>query len=45
MFGYLGLTFFAYMDYSWSMELVIGESIIVLVGRFASTIGIIKLFE
>ena len=45
VFGYLGLTFFSYANYQWSTELIIAEIIIVLIGRFASTIGLIKLFE
>lgn len=45
VFGYLGLTFFSYVSYEWSWQLFIAELIIVIVGRFMGTIGIIKLFE
>ena len=42
VFGYLGLTFFSYMDYDWSRQLIITEIIIVCLGRLVSTIAIIK---
>lgn len=45
VFGYLGLTFFAYVSFEWSWQLFIAELIIVILGRFMGTIGIIKLFE
>lgn len=45
VFGYLGLTFFSYMSYEWSWQLFIAELIIVVVGRFMGTIGVIKILE
>ena len=45
MFGYLGLTFFAYMEMEWSFHLFIAEFIVIVLGRFMGTIGIIKLLE
>ena len=45
VFGYLGLTFFSYANYAWSLELILAEIVVVLVGRFVATIGLIKLFE
>lgn len=45
VFGYLGLTFFAYFDYDWSWDLIIAEIIIVITGRFTGTIGLIKFLE
>jgi len=45
VFGYLGLTFFSYMQFDWSWELFIAECIIVISGRFMGTIGLIKFLE
>jgi len=45
VFGYLGLTFFSYVSYEWSWQLFIGEVLVVLVGRFSGTIGLIKFLE
>ncbi|CDW71290.1 sodium hydrogen exchanger [Stylonychia lemnae] len=45
VFGYLGLTFFSYVTYEWSWQLFIGEVIVVLIGRFSGTIGLIKFLE
>eukprot|EP00347_Sterkiella_histriomuscorum_P013016 403366336 len=43
VFGYIGLTFFSYVHYEWSWRLFVGEVIVVFVGRFSGTIGIIKI--
>lgn len=45
VFGYLGLTFFAYMEFQWSIQLFLAELIIIIVGRFAGTVGVIKILE
>jgi hypothetical protein len=45
VFGYLGLTFFSYVSYEWSWQLFIGEVVVVLIGRFSGTIGLIKFLE
>ena len=45
VFAYIGLTFFSYMDFAWSLELIIIEIVVVFIGRFTATIGIIKIFE
>lgn len=45
VFGYLGLTFFSYMQFDWSWQLVLAECIIVIAGRFMGTIGLIKFLE
>ena len=45
VFAYIGLTFFSYMDFAWSLELIIIETVVVFFGRFFATISIIKLFE
>ena len=45
MFGYLGLTFFAYDTYDWSYSLIIAEIIIVCFGRLIGTIVVIKIPE
>jgi NhaP-type Na+/H+ or K+/H+ antiporter len=45
VFGYLGITFFSYIQLDWSWQLFIAMLIICCAGRFIGTIGIIKLFE
>jgi len=45
VFGYLGLAFFSYSSFEWSLQLCIAELIIVVAGRFIGTIGIIKVLE
>lgn len=45
VFAYIGLTFFSFMEYEWSLNLFISELIIVIAGRFIGTIGIIKMAE
>ena len=47
VFSYLGLTFFSYKDFMWSTELIVVEGIVILIGRFLGTFGLIgflKLF-
>ena len=45
VFGYIGLTFFSYVHFEWSWSLFIGEVLVVLIGRFSGTIGLIKILE
>lgn len=45
VFGYLGLAFFSYSSFEWSWQLCVAELIIVILGRFIGTIGIIKVME
>ena len=45
IFAYLGLTFFAYKDYDWSPSLAMYMLPIVIIGRFGSTLGLIKVLE
>ena len=45
VFGYLGITFFSYIQLDWSWQLFISMLIICCVGRFIGTIGIIKSLE
>jgi NhaP-type Na+/H+ or K+/H+ antiporter len=45
VFGYLGLTFPAYMEFEWSWQLIVAELFVVLAGRFIGTIGVIKFLE
>jgi NhaP-type Na+/H+ or K+/H+ antiporter len=45
VFGYLGLTFPAYMEFDWSWTLILVELFVIIVGRFIGTIGVIKLLE
>ena len=45
VFGYLGITFFSYIEMDWSWQLFIAMLIICCVGRFIGTIGIIKIPE
>lgn len=48
MFSYLGLTFFAYRNFTWSPELIGVEFCIVLIGRCLGTfflIGLLKCFK
>ena len=41
MFAYLGLSFFAYFTKSWSFEFIAIEMVIIVVGRFIGTVGLI----
>lgn len=45
VFGYLGITFFSYIQLDWSWQLFIAMLIICCLGRFIGTIGIIKSLE
>jgi NhaP-type Na+/H+ or K+/H+ antiporter len=45
VFGYLGITFFSYIQLDWSWQLFIAMLIICCSGRFIGTIGIIKICE
>ena len=45
IFAYLGLTFFAYKDFYWSPSLVMYMIPIIIIGRYASTLGLIKFLE
>jgi hypothetical protein len=45
VFGYLGLTFFAYFDYEWSWQLIVAEIIIVMSGRLFATVVVVKVLE
>jgi len=45
IFAYLGLTFFAYSNFQWSSSLFGYELIIVIIGRFGGTLGLIKSLE
>lgn len=43
VFVYLGLTFFSYGEFKWSPQLFLFELIIIMIGRFFGTIGLIWL--
>ena len=45
IFAYLGLTFFAYKDYDWSPSLAMYMTPIIILGRYGSTLGLIKSLE
>ena len=45
IFSYLGLTFFAYQDFTWSFSLTTWLMPIVIVGRFAGTLFLLKAFD
>lgn len=45
VFGYLGLTFFAYEGHDWSFRLILAELLIIIIGRFSSIIGVFKFLE
>lgn len=45
VFSYLGITFFSYTSYDWSLGLCLGMLINVVVFRTLGTIGIIKFLE
>lgn len=40
VFVYLGLTFFSYGEFKWSPQLFVFELLIIIVGRFFGTIGL-----
>lgn len=41
VFSYLGLTFFAYIDFPWSWQFIAYEVLIIIVGRTIGTVGLI----
>ena len=45
VFSYLGLTFFSYKSFEWSVELIIVEMIVILIGRGLGTFGLIGLLK
>jgi len=45
VFSYLGLTFFSYKEFMWSMELIYVEFVIILIGRGLGTFGLIGLLK
>lgn len=45
IFAYLGLTFFAYQDFSWSLSLASYMLPIIVIGRFTGTLLLVKLLD
>jgi NhaP-type Na+/H+ or K+/H+ antiporter len=45
VFSYLGLTFFSYKSFEWSSELIVVEFLVILIGRFLGTFGLIGLLK
>ena len=45
VFSYLGLTFFSYKSFEWSSELIVVEFLVILIGRFFGTFGLIGLLK
>ena len=45
IFAYLGLTFFAYREYPWSLSLSACMLPIVIIGRFAGTLVLVKILD
>jgi NhaP-type Na+/H+ or K+/H+ antiporter len=45
VFSYIGLTFFSFLEYEWSLHFFIAMTTIIAVGRFIGTIGVIKVAE
>mmetsp|Transcript_19543 Transcript_19543/g.26409 ORF Transcript_19543/g.26409 Transcript_19543/m.26409 type:complete len:136 (+) Transcript_19543:980-1387(+) len=45
VFSYLGLTFFSYTSFEWSLELIVVEFCVILIGRFLATFGLIGLLK
>ena len=43
MFSYVGLTFFSYKEYEWSWQFTLAEFIIIIIGRFTGTLGLLYL--
>jgi NhaP-type Na+/H+ or K+/H+ antiporter len=43
IFSYIGLTFWSYRQYRWSIELILGQFVILILGRAAGTIGVFYL--
>jgi hypothetical protein len=40
VFGYIGLTFFSFYEYDWSLSLILAEVFIVCGGRVFCTLGV-----
>jgi len=45
VFVYLGLTFFSYGEFKWSPQLFFFELIIIIIGRFFGTIGLMFILK
>ena len=45
VFSYLGLTFFSYKSYQWSLDLIIVEFFVILIGRALGTFGLFGLLK
>lgn len=45
IFAYLGLTFFAYRDFAWSLSLSACMMPIVIIGRYVSTLVLVKILD
>ena len=45
IFAYVGLTFFAYQDYPWSIGLTLYLMPVIIIGRFAGTLGLVKFVD
>lgn len=45
VFSYLGLTFFSYFDEVWSLDLIMVELGIIVVGRGLGTVGLVTLLR
>jgi len=45
VFSYLGLTFFSYQTLDWSPDLFLCELIVIMVGRFIGTVGMVSLLD
>jgi hypothetical protein len=45
VFSYLGLTFFSYFDEVWSLDLILAELAIIVVGRGLGTVGLVALLR
>ena len=41
VFAYLGLSYFAYIELTWSWQFILSEAAICIVGRFLGTVGLI----
>ena len=45
VFSYLGLTFFSYKSYQWSLDLIVVELFVILIGRGLGTFGLFGLLK
>jgi NhaP-type Na+/H+ or K+/H+ antiporter len=45
VFSYLGLTFFSYFDEVWSLDLILVELVIIVVGRGLGTVGLVAVLR